>query len=228
MAGIWMVRVTHLSAKPPPNRSHLKADDTTADDDHLLRDRRELERASRGHDRLLVHRHAVELRRLGAGGDDNVLAGQVHRSATLYRVELDRAGALDLAGALEVRDAILLEQPLDAARQPRHRLRLVLHQLVEVHLDVVGRDAVWAPAAGSLLVEMRRVEEGLRWDAPHVQARPAERPALLDASHLQAHLARLNRRRVAAGAATDDNDVKRPIRGGGHHAQARRHEGAQL
>ena len=54
---------------------------------------------------------------------------------------------------------------------------------------------------------MRRVQERLGRDAPHVEARPPERPAPLDARHLHAELRAFDRGDVASGPAADDDDV---------------------
>lgn len=151
----------HICAEAPPNGAHLEADDAAADHDQGLGDRCELEAARRGHDRLLVHRHAVEFGRLRASRDHDVLRRERLRRATVHRVALDRASAHNLAGALEVVDLVLLEQALDAARQAGHRLVLVRHQLRKVDLDVIGRDAVRPPAVRGLLVQVRGVQERL-------------------------------------------------------------------
>mmetsp|Transcript_9535 Transcript_9535/g.19290 ORF Transcript_9535/g.19290 Transcript_9535/m.19290 type:complete len:440 (-) Transcript_9535:248-1567(-) len=148
----------HLGAQPTPDGAHLEADDTGTDDDHLLRYLLELECACRGADRLLVHRHARQRGRHRASSDHNVLRVQRRRVAALDRRHLDGAGLENLARPLEVVHLILFEQALDAACQPGHSLLLVLHKLAQVHLHVLGGDAVRPPAVRRLLVQVRRVQ----------------------------------------------------------------------
>eukprot|EP00964_Phaeocystis_antarctica_P137177 scaffold101683_cov63-Phaeocystis_antarctica.AAC.1 len=88
-------------------------------------------------------------------------------------------------------------------------LLLVLHELAQIHLHVVGGDAVRPPAVRRLLVEVRRVQQRLGRDAAHVQARAAQPAARLDARDTQAELPRLDGGGISARPAPDDDHVVR-------------------
>mmetsp|Transcript_4048 Transcript_4048/g.13098 ORF Transcript_4048/g.13098 Transcript_4048/m.13098 type:complete len:546 (+) Transcript_4048:298-1935(+) len=216
----------HLGAEPPPHGAHLEADDAGADDNELLRDLLKVEAACRVDDHLgvVVHRHRRPRHtgRHGARRDDDVLRGQRLRGAALHRVHGDRARRGDLSLPLEVVDLVLLEETLNAASQTRHRLRFVLHQLVKVHLDVVGGDAVRTPPFRCLLIQVRGVQQRLGRDAPHIEARAAQPSSHLYAGDFHAKLARLDGGRVAARAAADDDHVV-GLTGGEASGQARAH-----
>ena len=62
-----------LGTQPPPNRAELEADDAGADDDQLLRRSGEAQRASRGHDGLLIDLHARQPGHIRTGGDSDRL-----------------------------------------------------------------------------------------------------------------------------------------------------------
>ena len=62
-----------LRAESAPDGAELEADDAAADDDEVLRDLRDLERADVREDALLVELEEGELDRYGAGGNDDVL-----------------------------------------------------------------------------------------------------------------------------------------------------------
>ena len=196
----------HLGAEAAPHRAHLEADDAGADDDHLLGHGGQRERAGRRDDALLVNGHAGNAHDLGAGGDQNVLAPDGLLRAVVA-VDLDLVGRRKLAPALDIVDLVLLEQALDAARQLPHVLVLVGEHLAQVEADAGRVDAKLAHVVLGLVVEVRRVQQRLGRDAADVEAGAAERAALLDARDLHAHLAGLDGRDVAAGAATDDNEV---------------------
>ena len=62
-----------LRAEPPPDAAELEADDAAADDDEVLRDFGDLQRAGVGEDALLVELEERELDGYGAGRNDDVL-----------------------------------------------------------------------------------------------------------------------------------------------------------
>ena len=117
----------------------LKANDTTADDDHLLRDLLQRERARRAHDLLLVDLNAAagEGRDLGAGRDDDVLAIDFGLAAV---VELngELRGRDERGGTLDVVYLVLLEENLDALRETGDSILLGLEHDREVKGDVAN------------------------------------------------------------------------------------------
>jgi hypothetical protein len=114
---------------------------------------------------------------------------------------------LEAGVALDPVDLVLLEQELDAAGQALHRVEALGLHGAEVQL---GRnlDAHRRHRTVLRCVEVfRRVEQGLRGDAAHVEASAAQRLAPFGTGGLEAELRSADRRDVAAGAGTDDKDV---------------------
>lgn len=128
-----------LGAETGPDGSHLETNDTTTDDEHLLGDLLEGNSASAADDAFLVDLKAGEGGDLGASGDKDVLALDGGLAAV---VELDVDGVLigERAGALDVLDAVLLEEELDTLGETVDRLVLGLHELGEVELDIADLD----------------------------------------------------------------------------------------
>src|SRR5208283_3551702 len=61
------------------------------------------------------------------------------------------------------------------------------------------------------MIDLRGPQQGLRWDAAPVEADAAQLVALDDRG-LHPELRRPDRRDIAAGSATDDNEVERSLR----------------
>ena len=87
---------SHLAAEPAPHRAQFEPDIAAADHQQALRHRFQRERAGRGHDLLLVDRHAGQRHDVGARGDDDVLRLERTDTAVL-RLDLDLAGGGDPA-----------------------------------------------------------------------------------------------------------------------------------
>ena len=88
---------------------------------------REIERAGRRHDALLVDVDAVEAGDIRAGGDDDILGLERLRLAVVV-FHLDLAGRDDARGAVKRLDLVLLEQELDALDVALDVLLLVFEQ----------------------------------------------------------------------------------------------------
>mmetsp|Transcript_10061 Transcript_10061/g.29650 ORF Transcript_10061/g.29650 Transcript_10061/m.29650 type:complete len:469 (+) Transcript_10061:123-1529(+) len=151
----------HLRAEAAPHGAHLQANDAGADDNHLLGDGGELESARGGDNLLLVDGHWRQRRRLGARGDDNVLArdGACVLALEIGHSHRARRGQLPLA--LDVIHLVLFEQALNARGKSCDGLGLVLHELVQLDAHVVRLDAVRTPAVRCLFVQMGGVEKRL-------------------------------------------------------------------
>lgn len=148
-----------LGAQAGPDRGHLEANDTATNDDKLLRDLLQGDGAGAGDDALLVDLQAGKRCGLGASGDEDVLADDA-RLAAVVELDLDLVLVDEGALALEVLDAVLLEEKLDALGEAGDGGVLGLHQLGEVQLDVVDLDTPVLCVVEDLVVEMRVVEEG--------------------------------------------------------------------
>lgn len=172
-----------LGAETGPDGSHLETNDTTTDDEHLLGDLLKSNGASAADDALLVDLEAGEGGDLGASGDKDVLALDGGLAAV---VELDVDGVLigESAGALDVLDAVLLEEELNTLGETADGLLLGLHELGKVELDIADLDTAVFRVVEDLVVEMGVVEERLGGNAADVQAGTAEGAALLDTGDL--------------------------------------------
>lgn len=174
-----------LRAKARPHGGHLKTDDTTANDGHLLRNFLQGDSASARDDLLLIDGQSGEGRSLGSSGDEDVLSAD---SGLAAFNEVDRNGVLVLesASSLDVLDVVLLEQELNTLCQTSDRGVLCLHHRREVELDISDLDTAVLGVVQDLVVEVRVVKEGLRGDAANVQAGSAEGSALLNTRDLVA------------------------------------------
>ena len=161
------------------NTYHLKTDDTTTDDGHLLGDLSERESTSASNDALLVNVQAGEAGGFGASGDDDVLSAQ-GLLTTLVEGDLNGVGINKRTGTLDVVNAVLLEQELNTLGQTVNRGVLGLHHLGEVELDIADLNTTLLGVVKNLVVEMGVVEERLGRDTADVQAGTAELSALLD------------------------------------------------
>ena len=147
-----------LGAQPRPDRSHLKTDDSTTNDEHGLGDLLEGDGASAGDDALLVNLETRERGGLGTGGDQEVLALDGGFAAVVER-NLDFVLIDKRAGALDILGTVFLEEKLDALGQPIDSSVLRLHQVGQVKLDVADLDASVLSIVENLVVEVRVVEE---------------------------------------------------------------------
>lgn len=102
----------NLGTQSRPYGTHLKTDDTTTNDDQLLGDLLEGQGAGAGDNALLVDLESGERRRFGTGSDKDVLADHA-RLAAIDQLNLDLVLASEGTGALDVLDAVLLEEELD-------------------------------------------------------------------------------------------------------------------
>ena len=169
-----------LRADAAPDASELEPDHATADDDEVLRDLVQLQRAGRGDDDLLVDLDAGKRGDRRPGGDDDVLG------ADGAVANFDRVGALKAGAALQPFDLVLLKQELDAAGEALHGVDA---------LGVHGREIEFRRnldahlghrSAGRRFEIFGCVEEGLRGDAADVETGAAERLAAFRAGGLQA------------------------------------------
>ena len=165
---------------------HFETNDAATNDNHLLGDLLERNRAGTCDDPLLVNGQAGERCRFGTSRDEDVL--RLHGGLTAVN-EVDGDGVLILegAGALDVLNVVLLEQELDALGQARHGGILGLHQLLDVDLDIADLNSAVLAVVQDLVVQVRVVKERLGGDAADVKAGSAKSAALLDTGNLKGH-----------------------------------------
>ncbi len=196
----------HIAAEPAPHRAEFEADHAGADHEQALRHGFERQDAGGGDDALLVDGHARQRCHVRAGGDDDVFGTQFARRAVLARHH-HLAGGGDPPFADNGFGLVLLEQEFDALGQLADRLGLVRHHAVEIELDL-RLDAELGHVVERLVVEVARMQQRLGRDAADIEAGAAEGAALVDAGALEAQLAGADGGVVAAGAATDDDEVE--------------------
>ena len=192
----------HLRAEPGIDRSQLEPDDPGPDHRQSFRHGLEFKCAGRRDDLLLVDVDALELRHVGAGGDDDMsrldcLGANTHL-----------ARCNDLSRAAEHRHLVLLEQEVDALGIAVDGLLLEAHHFAEVD---GGRrnDPHLGKAVPRLVIKLRGMQQCLRWNAADIQAGAAMRRPLFDNRDLEAKLGAADGADIASGSGADDGDVKR-------------------
>lgn len=163
---------------------HLQTDDTTANNNHLLRNLLQRESTSAGDDSLLVDVQAGKGSRLTSRGDDNVLT-PVGLLAAAQQLDLDLVFVDEGAGTLDVGDTVLLQQELNTLGQAIDGGVLGLHHLLKVELDISDLDTALLGVMQDLVIEVGVVEERFRGDTADVQASTTQGTALLDTDGLQ-------------------------------------------
>jgi hypothetical protein len=165
------------------NSYHLKTNDTTANNDHLLWHLLQRNSASACDNLLLVDGQTGERCGLGTSGNEDVLRAN-GGLATFDKVDRNGVLVLESAGALDVLDVVLLEQEFDTLGQAGHGGFLCLHHGREIELDIANLNTAALCVVEDLVVEVRVVEERFRWDAADVQASSPEGTALFDTGYL--------------------------------------------
>ena len=214
----------HPGPEAVPDASELEADDPRPDDGEARRRLLEGEGALGVHDALPVRRGRGDGGRHRPGREDHVPGTERPRRGARH---LDRAVPGQAGRAGDDLDAVLLEKARDPAAKRRDDL--VFPGLHRGHVDPCAfhGNPMTGKEMRQVVKVVRRVEEGLRRDAPDVEAGPPEgRPAprvrpLVDAHGSQSKLGAADRGDVAAGAGADDGHVERGriVRGvlaGGH------------
>src|SRR5207248_1425309 len=118
----------------------------------------------------------------------------------------DRVRARERARAFHPLDTVRLEQRGDALCHLLDDAGLPLVRNGEVELRLGDLDAQLVERLAGFLQRERGLHPRLRRDAPDPQARAAQLGLTLDAYDLRAELGGADRRRVAAGAATENGD----------------------
>ena len=113
----------------------------------------------------------------------------------------------NLAATLDVIDLVFLEEKFDALGQAVNRFGFLSHHLLEINFQLAGLDAHAFKLVLRCCVEFGSMQKRLGRDTSDIQAGAAQHATILDAHGLQAELSGTNCAIVAAGAATDNDDV---------------------
>ena len=158
-----------------------------------------------GPDQFAVGFHAGQFARARAGGEDDVLGGDVgNLFAVLGHGDLALAG--EFAVADHDGDLVLLHQVLDAAVELAGDAAGALYHRVEIETDPLR----FQPEILGMLHEMIELggpEERLGRDAAPIEADAAQEFALDDRG-LHAQLGGADGSGIAAGSAADDNKIE--------------------
>ena len=159
-------------------------------------------------DDVVAHRHPREHPHLRAGGDDDVVGGVGRRAAVLVDADAVLAVGLPAQGApaVDLGDLVLLHQVVHALGAGVRDLAAALMGRAERHRGV-ALDPECLLLVGDDVRDLGVAQQRLGRDAADVEADPAP-VLLLDDPHALAELGRADRRDVASGAGTEDQDIE--------------------
>ena len=193
----------HLAAHVVVEAGELDPDRARSDDQQLGRHFRRGHRVAVGPDLLAVACGEGQLAGPGAGGDDDVLGGELGLLAVGSHGHL--AGRGDGALAHVHRDLVLLHQVRDALVQLLGDRAAAGDDLGEVGLHL-ARDQPEAVGMAHMVQHLARAEQRLGRDAAPVEADPAQNLPLDDRG-LEAQLRCADRGDIAAGPGAEDDEV---------------------
>src|SRR5690606_31576687 len=149
-------------------------------------------------------RHAL----VAAGPDHPVLGLAPSRVGAL---DLHGAGPGEASAAAHELDAVLLEERLDALRQPVGHAAAVVDRPAVVEPQLAGHHAEGGALLAQRLDELGTRQQRLRRDAAPIEA-DAARALRLDHRDAHAELRGADRAHVAAGAGSHHHEVEAPAR----------------
>ena len=191
-----------------PKRLNMEANSTpTAPAPMIISDfgtLRQVQNLDVGQDEFGVGLKAGQHARLRAGGDQNVL--RFERLGAFVGLDFHLAGAFDGGEAGESLDLILLHQKLDAFGVFLDDAVLALDHLRVVEHRLLDRDAFVGGVVGEA-PQLGGVQQRLGRNAADMQAGAAQFGVFFNDGGFQSVLAGAHRCRVAAGAATNHNQV---------------------
>ena len=141
----------------------------------------------------------------GAGGDDDVVAGDL-AGLPVVALDLDGLGVDEGAPAVDLLDLVLLHQEVHALDDRVRDLAAARVGRLEVHRGVAG-DPELVLLVGQDVRQLGVAQQCLRRDAPDVEADTSP-VLLLDHTHLQAELGGADGGDVPTGAGTEDQDIE--------------------
>ncbi len=162
----------HLGAERAIHTGELESDVITTDDDDGRRDIRRAERVVGVVDPVTVGRHERKVARIRPGREQDALRPR-QRSLSVRSLHRDRLRVRQPPLALDDLDPVALDEPGEPlVHTPHHRL-FEVENLPPVHLRLL-RDDPELSRRLDLVHQIGGVQQSLRWDAPAVEARPAD------------------------------------------------------
>ena len=193
----------HLGAQRAVEAGELDADGAGADDEQRFGKGWRHHRLAIGPDPLAVGLHARKGAGARAGGEHDVLRGDLVGLAVLRHRQLALAGELRVAR--DDGDLVLLHQEGDAVRQLLRHLARAFDDLGDVELHVVGAEAELVQPVHQV-PDLGRAQQRLGRDAAPVQTDAAEAVALHDGG-LEAELRAPDGADIAARTRSHHDDV---------------------
>src|SRR5690606_22929165 len=193
----------HFGAHVAVETRELDPDRAGADDQEPGRHFGWRHRMPIGPHALAVGRRERQVALPRAGRDDDMLGGE--RLAALLALHFELPGRGHPALAHVHGDLVLLHQVSDALVELLRHPARALHHCLKSGLYLLGNEAILLGVL-HVVINLGRAQQRLGRDAPPVEADPAEQLALDDRG-LEPELRRADRRDVAAGARSEDDDI---------------------
>ena len=191
----------HFGPKTGINGAHFKANNTSPDDNHFLRNFTKLKRAGGGHDGLFVDLNAGQGGWLRPGGDDDIL-GLVD-----LITDLDLTRSRDRTPTFEPVYLVLFHQEFNAASVLANDVGFISLHLLPIDGRRFALQAHFGKVMLCFVQHVGRVQQGFGRDTTDVQASSTKRFAAFDDGRFQAQLGAADGRYIAAGACSDDDNV---------------------
>ena len=201
-------------AKPVPYGTQLQADDAGANDAEAGGNGSEIQRTYVVHDVFTVKLDIGDLDGNGAGCEDDIIGIEGQWFTAIDRSDLYLPSGFQFALALVVSNLVAFEQLTYAAGQLFHNIVFACHHQRHIHGSILNTDSVGAVVMLQMIKKFAGIQQGLRWDAAHVQAGTAGgRLAVLagkqvDTSRFQTQLRGPDCCHVAAGTGANYDYIK--------------------
>ncbi|MPL73135.1 hypothetical protein SDC9_18928 [bioreactor metagenome] len=194
----------HIGAERVEEAGEFDADRARTDDQEFLRHPHRHQRVLVGPDQIAIGLEPRQAARTGAGGEDDVLRGQLFHA--LLGLDRDEAGLGQGGLAHHHGDLVLLQQMRDAARQLLRDPARARDDRVKIIADPLGLQAEFLGAVHQM-EDLGRAQQRLGRDAAPVQADAAQMLAL-DHRDVQPELCAADRRHITPRPRADHDHVE--------------------
>ena len=204
-----------FSAQAAPDGTHFQADHARTNQAQLFGHSANVQCAIVGEHIDFIKRCSGQSSRVGAGRDDDLLAGDGFFSGTCYLDFICAFCSLhEGATAMEEGDFVLLEQIQDTVVVLLHDGVLAGQHFGHIHAHACSGNAMFCKVMVGVVKVFARLQQGLGWNAAHIGTGTAGGRTtlvvfpLVDAGDVKAQLRRADGRNVSTRTATNDDHVK--------------------